>query len=135
MTLQPRKACPRCQSAAPLTAAQCLACGHQYRTLFVTPQPAPITSPTRKIYALAVSTSDSKTVQVALSLCLALLAITALRFGMQVGIQTAPLHSRSFHRTDPVRRGVSLRVAGNKTPIDPAQSEEPVASAQPDGQR
>ena len=131
MTLQPRKACPRCQSAAPLTAAQCLACGHEYRTLFVTPQRTPITNPTRKIYALAVSTSESKTVQATLSLCLALLAIMALRFGMQI----APSHSRSFHRTDPVRKGVSLRVAGNKASAHPVPPEEPVASAKSDGQR
>ncbi len=102
MQSQLRKACPRCHTQTGLTAACCLTCGHQYRTLFVPPQPAMATvQPTRKLYVLAPGDKDMSARQAAIGLA-AVIALSSL-----IGLASPAVQGRAneFSRTDKLRRG------------------------------
>lgn len=114
MQSQLRKACPRCQTQTGLTASCCLNCGHQYRTLFVPPQPAAeAVQPTRKLYVLAPEVRDTSARQAAIGLA-AVIALSSL-----IGLASPSLqgHAVGFSRTDKLRRERSARPSPSVTAI------------------
>ena len=101
MQPQLRKACPRCRTTTSLTAACCLYCGHQYRTLFVPPQPASAAlQPTRKLTVLAPVVLDTSARQAAVALA----AVIALSGLISLAAPSQSSRTEAFSRTDKMRK-------------------------------
>ena len=125
MQSQLRKACPRCHAQTGLTAARCLTCGHQYRTLFVPPQPAvAAVQPTRKLYVLAPNDRDMSARQAAMGLA-AVIALSGL-----IGLASPAVQGRAngVGRTDKLRRE---RAAQPALPTTGTNAQPRIAENQP----
>ena len=98
------KACPHCQSPAPLTAQQCLTCGHAYRTLFVTDASAASSKqPTRKIIVTDQNSGRLREMhpfQTSLLLGFMILLIG----GVNIVLQTPSTRTSAYHRHELTRK-------------------------------